>query len=529
MLPLVITVERPGRGREEHAFADSPVRIGRSPFSDLQLTEPFVSRIEGVVRFDQEKVTYFYVGSTNAMKLDGQELPSNEDVVLPPSSELSLGPIRMRFVRKPVPDDKVHRKGAAPPQEAEQPPETVFLSRAELASSVPSEPAATPAEPQVTGPVPAATEPSPEPAPASDPEPRPPAPPEAEGAPPSPVTDLDAILGATRPIRRAPSPADGVAAAPPESARAPASARPAERPPAAFADEAALEAAYEAYRQARDTLREALETQAGEVPAPQRAELAPALEARYPDALRDPVLRQALEDLQVVGAGDAGAGAAELDPWLRGLLPAGASTADRPPVSRVVGLLEMLAQSFAEIGQAQGAVRERWLGQPPRDSLLGSDNGRVILGYLLDPTASWEARHAELKEAIGELITHEWAIFRATLSGARALLDSLSPDAVAEDAGDEETASGRGIQALLGGITQHKDEARLWRAYLAKHEGLAQGERYQRVFLGRQFARIYLSAMGRAAADSASPAGEGAGASTTGAAKGRDESKGGQR
>ena len=44
MLPLVITVTQADGGTRRYAFADSPVSIGRNPFAELQLIEPFISR-----------------------------------------------------------------------------------------------------------------------------------------------------------------------------------------------------------------------------------------------------------------------------------------------------------------------------------------------------------------------------------------------------------------------------------------------------------------------------------------------------
>src|SRR5690606_7307649 len=63
MLPLVITVTQADGGTRRYAFADSPVSIGRNPFAELQLIEPFISRWEGTLRFDATEITFFNLGS----------------------------------------------------------------------------------------------------------------------------------------------------------------------------------------------------------------------------------------------------------------------------------------------------------------------------------------------------------------------------------------------------------------------------------------------------------------------------------
>ncbi|MDB4990790.1 MAG: hypothetical protein JWN04_5968, partial [Myxococcaceae bacterium] len=114
MLPLVITIE--GReGTRRYAFADSPIRIGRSPFAELQLTEPYVSRWEGTLRFDENQVTYFPVSVTNPTYVDGKVAPGQEEVELGPESVLAIGGFTLRFAREPVAEADLRRKGKRQP------------------------------------------------------------------------------------------------------------------------------------------------------------------------------------------------------------------------------------------------------------------------------------------------------------------------------------------------------------------------------------------------------------------------------
>jgi hypothetical protein len=159
----------------------------------------------------------------------------------------------------------------------------------------------------------------------------------------------------------------------------------------------------------------------------------------------------------------------------------------------------MLTQSFAEINDAQDNIRKHWLGRAARSSVLRSDNGRVILAYLLNPKADWGDRLGELEGAISDVIMHELSLFKATLEGARSLLDSLSPAALAKAEGIElasiEEGTGGGFLGRL--LPRDSPESRLWRRFTSTYEGLMDGDRYQRLFLGRSFARTYLAAMGQ--------------------------------
>ena len=97
MLPLVVRVKRPSGQTQMFAFGESPIRVGRSPLNHLLLEEHYISRNEGVVRFDAREVTYFNVGRTNITLLNGNPVPTDSEVTLDERSELVIGKLQLRF------------------------------------------------------------------------------------------------------------------------------------------------------------------------------------------------------------------------------------------------------------------------------------------------------------------------------------------------------------------------------------------------------------------------------------------------
>jgi hypothetical protein len=192
----------------------------------------------------------------------------------------------------------------------------------------------------------------------------------------------------------------------------------------------------------------------------------------------------------------------ELRAWMRAispdLVPEGVPLDTERSLTRVLGLLEVLIQSLAEIHDAQESVRRRWLGRSARRSILQSEDGNAVLAYLLDPGADWSDRLRELEQSVRDVVTHELALFRATLDGARTLVNTLAPDVIASSAADRDA---EGAQPAPGFWTRLlcKDagEIGLWRRFLALYGELTDGARYERVFFGRVFSRSYLAAMGQ--------------------------------
>jgi hypothetical protein len=119
---------------------------------------------------------------------------------------------------------------------------------------------------------------------------------------------------------------------------------------------------------------------------------------------------------------------------------------------------------------------------------------------MLNPGADWNDRLGEIESAISDVVMHELSLFKATLEGARGLVESMSPEALAKAEGIdlaslEEGGSSGGFLGRL--LPRDTPEGRLWRRFMNTYEGLMDGDRYQRTFLGRKFARTYLAAMGQ--------------------------------
>ena len=112
---LEVTVKAPAAGPDKILrFSQSPVRIGRNQLNDISLQDPFVSEWHGIIRFDQEGVAYFDLGSTNGTILEGKRLTKNVAVELSDSSRLQLGLLELT----------VARVGDAPPSHQPRRPQT---------------------------------------------------------------------------------------------------------------------------------------------------------------------------------------------------------------------------------------------------------------------------------------------------------------------------------------------------------------------------------------------------------------------
>jgi predicted component of type VI protein secretion system len=605
MIPLVVIVESKDGRTRRYAFGDSPVRVGRSPFAELQLTEAFVSRWEGTLRFDENEVTYFHVSQTNPTYVDGRAAGVHEEVPIGPTTVLTLGELKLRFERTAVRDEDVRRKGKRQPikSDDETVAKTVWLDaskkidpkipahqessehlpgsqQAYLPEQAPpvaayesrpppsyeSSPPARPSQPDRPstprlGPTegPATSSPSQPPAVLSRPAVRPSSPEVARPsarpeAPRASGSDSVRIAREVRvlPVKAIVTPAHGSAR--PDSAGA--SQRPGVsdhvqslmRPPGGFASEPPpdtytaraleprpsspaegrawdssgsgsgprldrndLDALHAEYRVSWEELCSALTRKLESTPDGQRKQLAEQLQRRFPAIAQEPEYRAVLQRFRLEAPSTSAPSAPsapgeqpELGAWLRkiaeGVLPEKFNPDPARTLERVLSLLELLTQSFAEINDAQDNIRRHWLGRAPRSSILRSDNGRVILAYMLNPKADWGDRLGELESAISDVVMHELSLFKATLEGARGLVESLSPAALAKAEGIdlaalEEGGSGSGFLGRL--LPRDTPEGRLWRRFMSTYEGLMDGDRYQRLFLGRKFARTYLAAMGQ--------------------------------
>lgn len=104
MLPLIIRIYNTQTNADDNrAFTSSPVRIGRNELNDLVIREPFVSQWHSVVWFDDQGARYVDLGSTNGTVVNGQRAEKNVPVPLHEQIDLRIGPLRLFFLRAPVP------------------------------------------------------------------------------------------------------------------------------------------------------------------------------------------------------------------------------------------------------------------------------------------------------------------------------------------------------------------------------------------------------------------------------------------
>jgi predicted component of type VI protein secretion system len=519
MLPLVITVEQADGGTRRYAFAESPVSIGRNPFAELQLTEPFISRWEGTLRFDATEITFFNLGATNATYVDGKQLTQLEDdVPLRVDSVLTFGELKLRFAREPVPESDLRRKGKRRPtrENIATGLKTQYLDVPAWAKLLPAPAAGAPKVKQG-----APRESSDDgggangamlaPAVASQPANAAPfavvaAKRAASIAPQSCIslgeaqarrnllsgpTLLELDVAAEQPSAAPARPSTPTV--PGSNGQAPAKSNGAAAAPDSFTR------LRDSYHEARAALLADVRAQHAALPAVQRPEFLAWIIRREPTLASDPEMQQELQGAGVQAPMDI----PELRDWLRAInpeiVPNGTPFDGQLALTRVLGLLEVLVQSLAEIHDAQESVRRRWLGRSARRSVLQSDDGNAVLAYLLNPRADWNDRLRELEQSVRDAVTHELALFRATLDGARSLMNTLSPETIAssgvsdDDAADEEPAAGFWTRLLC----KDAGDIGLWRKFLTLYDELTDGARYERIFLGRVFSRSYLAAMGR--------------------------------
>ena len=493
MLPLVITLKQADGGTRRYAFADSPVSIGRSPFAQLQLLEPFISRWEGTLRFDADEITYFRLGSTNATYLNGAPLAQCEDdIPLGVDSVLTVGDLELRFSREPVPESDLRRKGKRRPTRADTLTElkTQYLDGG-AETKLRAAPAAS-APPATGAPTAVARETRVQPSAA------------AVVARAAAIAPLSCIVLGGAPLAQPRATCEPTLVEIEPAAEGPTPQRAAAPSASAHASNGAGDAGGSAaalhrnYREARAALLVDLRTQLEALPEARRAEFLSALIQREPTLASDPELSLTLQREGVRPSSDI----PELRAWLHAVSPD--VFPEQLPIdgqlARVLGLLEVLVQSLAEIHDAQESVRKRWLGRSARRSILQSDDGNVVLAYLLNPQADWSERLRELEDSVRDVVTHELALFRATLEGARTLLESLSPSTVLSNVDTDRDAPGAvpapGFWTRL--LCKDAGEIGLWRRFQAMYGEITDGARYERIFLGRVFSRSYLAAMGRA-------------------------------
>ena len=102
MRPLLVTVFNRTTGeRTVREFQSSPVRIGRHARNHLALSFPFVSTWHAIVEFDDHRLVFTDVGSTNGTQIAGQRVESGVPVRGTDDLSVLIGSVELTFLRPP--------------------------------------------------------------------------------------------------------------------------------------------------------------------------------------------------------------------------------------------------------------------------------------------------------------------------------------------------------------------------------------------------------------------------------------------
>ena len=441
MLPLLVRITNTQTGETEHsAFASSPVRIGRNQLNELVLNEPFVSQWHAVVRFDEHKVRYVDLGSTNGTTLGGRRLARHVQVEVDPQSDLRIGPIQLSFARAQVTPDMY----AAP--------RTTIFSLNTTAGEVSSVTNATmmfnPNDPATLEQQTMMFQPG-QPLPGGPPTRR-------DQAPPSAV-DMQTLFGIieqTKPY-------------------------------------------YQQYRQAWTQVLTQLRAQLERVPGPQREAMVLVLCQQLPQLPKEPEFRELLRAFNIQPAA-----IGEVDPaeWVARLggqehVPPGMQINTAVAMERVGMLLESFSQAFVELRKGYEQFGEEMALQlvQERNPLHDAENAKDVLRYVLDWSVDGAVRTRELTRAFADLALHQVALLSGVMEGIRSLLHGVSPQQLSGQRSAALAKAGGG--GLLESIFNSR-KASLWKSYVDRHQSLTEEDRFSREVFGRNFARAYFMVTG---------------------------------
>ncbi len=454
MLPLLVRITNTQTGETEHsAFASSPVRIGRNQLNEMVLNEPFISQWHAVVRFDEHKVRYVDLGSTNGTMMNGRRLARHVQVEVDSQTDLRIGPLQLAFARAQVTPDMYaaprttifnlntqagdHGIGGGatmafnPNEPATLEQSTMFLGggvniqqqiqqyQQQAAQGVPHQP---------TG----------------------------AGLPGG--VDMQQLVQITE------------------------QAKP----------------YYEQYRRAWSQTLAQLRPQLERIPGPQREGMILCVCQQLPQLTKEP---EFLEFVESLGVRPAALG--EVDPaeWIKRLgggaaqLPPGAQVNTAIAMERVGAVLESYSQAFVELRKGYEQFGEEMALQLVQDPtpLSEAQSGEDVLRYLLDWTTDGGERVRELTRAFADLALHQVALLSGVMEGVRSMLHSISP----------QTLSGQRTQVLAkaggGGIFEklfNFRKAGLWAKFADAHQRLTEEDRFSREVFGRNFARAYFMVTG---------------------------------
>lgn len=444
MLPLVIQIERTQeRLADTCAFANSPVRIGRNPLSDLQLDESFVSQWHGVIRFDEEHTTYLDLGSTNPTVVDGHPIARNVEVEVTETTDIRIGSLRLHLLRVPAPPELF----GARRKTSFARPEGSSYNNVTATVYIPDVPRSRPPENK------------------------------SSGLQPKSASGHPAALSATGVVTR-----DRLAASGELPIYEPA------------ADSQDVDALYHEYTRKRAQLAASLFLQLEAAAPAERQALSESLFQRYPELAYEPALR---EQLSKLGIETWRTGVPDMTDWLRrltgGLFPPPGQLA---PVNgalaleRIGEVLEVFSSAFIELRTANSQFCEEMaLDKLQEESLLHTTRDpHAVLAYLLNPDTTHSNKITELARALADFAVHPVALVSAVVEGAREVLHALSPATL--------TGQGERPGASFFGKMLGAEQKELWTRYVTAFDETIDADRFTRKLFGRGFARKYYAITG---------------------------------
>lgn len=452
MLPLLVRITNTQTGETEHsAFASSPVRIGRNQLNEMVLNEPFVSQWHAVVRFDEHKVRYVDLGSTNGTMMNGRRLARHVQVEIDPQTDLRIGPLQLSFARAQVTPDMyaaprttIFNLNTAqgehsavggstiafnPHEPATLEQNTVFLGSQNIQQQIQQY-----QQHQAQG-VPRDRIPT------------------GTGLPGGvDMQQLVAITEQTKPF-------------------------------------------YEQYRRAWTQTLAQLRAHLERIPGPQREGMVLCLCQQFPQLAKEPEFRQVMESL---GVSSAAAGEVDAQDWIRrlgGHTPPGAQVNTAVAMERVGAVLESYSQAFVELrkGYEQFGEEMALTLVQERNPLHDAQTGQDVLRYLLDWTTDGGERVRELTRAFADLALHQVALLSGVMEGVRSMLHSISPQQLSGQRSHALAKKGGGgvFEALF-----NMRKAGLWQSFADAHLNLIEEDRFSREVFGRNFARAYFMVTG---------------------------------
>jgi predicted component of type VI protein secretion system len=454
MLPLLVRITNTQTGKVEHsAFATAPVRIGRNQLNELVINEAFVSQWHAVVRFDEHKIRYVDLGSTNGTTLNGRRLARHMQVEVDPQTDLRIGPIQLAFARAAVtPDMYASPRTTIFNLQTQQDPGLGAVSTATMAYS-PGD--ATTMEQQtlyVAGAVQQSIQQYQQQ--------------QAQGVPRERIATSSAlpmgvdmqllvhITEQTKPY-------------------------------------------YDQYRHSWTQTLAQLRALLERVPVAQREGMVLCVCQQFPQLAKEPEFRRLAEQLGVRAAAIGEADATEFIRRLGGSvqLPPGAQVNTAVAMERIGAILESYSQAFVELRKGYEQFGEEMALQlvQERNPLHDAETGQEVLRYLLDWTTDGGGRVRELTRAFADLALHQVALLSGVMEGVRSMLNGVSPQTLS---GERSHALARdGGSGLFEKIFNGR-KAGLWKAFSDAHQRLIEEDRFSREVFGRNFARAYFMVTG---------------------------------